>query len=188
MKLHSLHDLLVHELRDLYSAENQLIKALPKVAKTASNAELRQAVETHLEETREQADRLERIFEMLEVSPRSKKCAAMEGLIEECKELMGEDLEGAVMDAGLIAAAQKVEHYEMAGYGCARTWAEQLDLGEVATLLQETLNEEKAADDKLTQIAEQLVNREAEEEEPEPAGAGGKGSRGRSQNGRSVKR
>ncbi len=184
MKLHSLHDLLVNELRDLYSAENQLIKALPKVAKTAENEELRQAVEHHLEETREQAARLERIFEELDVSPRGKKCTAMEGLIEECKELMGEDMEESVMDAGLIACAQKVEHYEMAGYGCARTWAEQLGLHDIVSQLEQTLNEEKAADEKLTEIAEQLVNRQAQEAEPEMAGA----ARGRHQNGRSIRR
>jgi len=162
MKLESLQDLLVDQLKDLYSAENQLVKALPKMAKAATSEELRSGFEQHLEETKNQVSRLEQICEELGVTPKGKKCAAMEGLIQEGKELMEEDAEPAVMDAGLIAAAQKVEHYEMASYGTARTWAQQLGLEEAATLLEETYEEEKATDEKLTQLAEQGVNEEAE--------------------------
>ena len=126
MKLHSLKDLYVDQLKDLYSAENQLIKALPKMAKAASSSELREGFQEHLEQTKNHAKRLEQICEQLDVTPKGKKCQAAEGLIEEGKELIEEDAEAAVMDAGLICAAQKVEHYEMATYGCARTWAEQL--------------------------------------------------------------
>lgn len=185
MKLHSLCDLFVDGLKDLYSAENQIIKALPKMAKACSSPELRQGFEEHLEQTRGHVERLEEIFTELDVSPRGKKCAAMEGLIEEGKELMEQDIEGAVMDAGLIAAAQRVEHYEMAGYGCVRTWAEQLGHHRAAELLQQTLEEEKATDQKLTQVAEQMVNAEAQAQEPEMAGAGAGGGRGR--NGRHKK-
>jgi ferritin-like metal-binding protein YciE len=171
VKLYSLQDLFVDQLKDLYSAENQLIKALPKMARAAANPDLRAGFEEHLEQTRMQVERLEQICEQLEVSPKGKKCAGMEGLIEEGKELMNEDAEPSVLDAGLIAAAQKVEHYEMASYGCARTWAEQLGLTEAAELLQETFAEEKATDEKLSQLAEQMVNQEAEE-----AGAHGEGN------------
>src|SRR5947207_1436463 len=125
MKLKTLQDLLVAQLKDLFSAENQLVKALPKMARASTHPQLRAGFEEHLEQTRHQVERLETIFEQLGVSPKGKKCAAMEGLIEEGKELMGE-AEPAVLDAGLIAAAQKVEHYEIASYGSARTWAEQL--------------------------------------------------------------
>src|SRR4051794_8556907 len=154
MKLTTLHDLLVDHLKDLYSAENQIIKALPKMAKNASSEELSAGFEEHLEQTRGQVERLERICELLEVSPKGKKCAGMEGLIDEGKEIMEEDAEESVLDAGLIAAAQKVEHYEIASYGTARTWAEQLGLTEVAELLQQTLDEEKETDEKLTRLAE----------------------------------
>ena len=176
MKMKSLQDLLVDELKDLYSAENQLVKALPKMAKAATSPELRQGFEDHLEQTRGQVERLEQICDQLGVSPKGKKCTAMEGLIEEGKELMEEDAEPAVLDAGLIAAAQKVEHYEIASYGTVREWAEQLELNEAATLLEETLDEEKETDEKLTELAKKMVNEEAEE--PETAGAS------RSSNGR----
>ena len=149
------------ELKDLYNAENQLIKALPKMAKAASAPELRTAFEDHLEETRAQVARLERIFKKLETSPKGKKCKGMEGLIEEGKEVMEEDAEPTVLDAALIAAAQRVEHYEMAGYGCVRTYAHLLGHEDAAELLQETLNEEEAADKKLTELAETIVNVEA---------------------------
>jgi ferritin-like metal-binding protein YciE len=158
MKLDSLQHLLVDQLKDLYSAENQLVKALPKMAKAASTPELRAGFEEHLEQTRKQVERLEAISEQMGISPKGKKCAAMEGLIEEGKELIEEEPDPAVLDAGLIAAAQKVEHYEMASYGCARTWAEQLGLEEAAGLLQETYEEEKETDEKLTQLAKQKVN------------------------------
>jgi ferritin-like metal-binding protein YciE len=161
MKMTSLHDLFVDQLQDLYSAENQLIKALPKMAKAASSPELRSAFEEHLEQTRDQAERLERVFEMMDAKAKGKKCKAMEGLIEEAKETVGEDAEPAVLDAALIAEAQKVEHYEIAGYGCVCTWAEQLGHREAAQLLKETLNEEKMTDERLTQLAESMVNVEA---------------------------
>ncbi len=165
MKMESLHDLLIAELKDIYSAENQILKALPKMAKGASSDELKAAFKAHLEETRGQVERLDRIFGILEASPRGKKCKAMEGLVEEGKDLLQEDAEPSVMDAALIAAAQKVEHYEIASYGCVRTWANRLGLEEVANLLEETLNEEKATDLKLTELAESQVNEAAEEGE-----------------------
>jgi len=162
MKLETLEDLLISELRDLYSAENQLIKALPKMAKAASSEELKSAFQEHLEQTREQAARLEKVAKQLDITLRGKKCVAMQGLIEEGKEQMSEDMEPDVMDAALIAAAQKVEHYEMAGYGCARTWARQLGHDEAADLLQTTLDEEGQTDKRLTDIAESHVNEAAE--------------------------
>jgi ferritin-like metal-binding protein YciE len=162
MKLKTLNDLFVDQLKDLYSAENQLLKALPKMAKAAESEELRDAFTAHLEETKGQVERLEKIFSGLDVSPRGKKCKAMEGLIEEGKELIEEDAEPNVKDAGLIGAAQKVEHYEIAAYGTARTIAQQLGHDDYADLLQETLDEEGAADQKLTDIAESSVNAEAE--------------------------
>lgn len=162
MKLKSLDDLLIDQLKDLYSAENQLVKALPKMAKAANSEKLSEAFTAHLEETRGQVERLESIFEMLEASPRGKKCKAMEGLIEEGKELIDEDADPSVKDAGLIGAAQKVEHYEIAAYGTARTIATLLGHDNVAELLQETLDEEGAADHKLTELAESEINVEAE--------------------------
>jgi len=164
MALRTLDDLLLHELKDLYSAENQLVKALPKMAKAATSEELQKAFQEHLEETKNQVQRLEQIFEELDGSSRGKKCKAMEGLIEEGKELIDEDAEDAVKDAGLIGAAQKVEHYEIAGYGTAIAWAKLLGNQKVADLLQETLEEEKAADAKLNELAESEVNVEATEE------------------------
>jgi ferritin-like metal-binding protein YciE len=160
--METLHDLYVEELKDLYSAEKQLLRALPKMAKKASHDQLRTAFEEHLEITKEQVSRLETIFDDLERSPRGKKCRGMEGLIEEGQEMMAEDAEPDVMDAALISAAQKVEHYEIAGYGTARTMAEQLGLSKHSRLLQQTLDEEGEADKKLTQIAEARVNIEAE--------------------------
>jgi ferritin-like metal-binding protein YciE len=161
MKLESLHDLFVDELKDLYNAENQLTKALPKMVKAASSEELRTAFEHHLAETEQQVERLERIFKQLETSPKGKKCKAMAGLIEEGKEMIEMDGEDAVKDAALIAAAQRVEHYEIAGYGTVRTYAQLLGFDEAANLLQETLDEEATADDKLTQLA-QNINVEAQ--------------------------
>ncbi len=172
MKMKSLNDLLVDQLKDLYSAEKHLVKALPKMAKAASNPELSAGFEEHLEQTREHVRRIEEICVQLEVSPRGKKCMAMEGLVEEGKELLEEDAEPEVLDAGLIAAAQKVEHYEIASYGSARTWAQQLGLDQVVRLLQETLDEEKETDEKLTQLAMSTVNAQAE-----MVGADGKASR-----------
>jgi ferritin-like metal-binding protein YciE len=163
MKMKSFEDLFHHELKDLYSAEKQLTKALPKMAKAASNEELRQAFEDHLQETEIQLQRLEQIFQQLDIpTTRVQKCKAMEGLIEEGKELMEEDSEPELLDAALICAAQRVEHYEIAGYGCARTFAQRLGLGEIADLLQTTLDEEGNTDKRLTEIAESMVNQEAE--------------------------
>jgi ferritin-like metal-binding protein YciE len=163
MALQSLEDLHVNELKDLYNAENQLVKALPKMARAAHAPELRAAIEEHLEVTRGQVERLNRIFEGLGVSPRGKKCKAMEGLVEEGKEVMEEEGAPAVRDAALIAAAQRVEHYELAGYGCVRTYARLLGHEEAAELLQQTLAEEAEADEKLTQLAESVINLQAEE-------------------------
>jgi ferritin-like metal-binding protein YciE len=177
MKMKTLHDLLIDQLKDLYSAESQLVKALPKMAKAASNAELQAGFEEHLEQTKEQAARLEKICKNLGVSPKGKTCAGMEGLIEEGKELMEEDAAASVLDAGLIAAAQKVEHYEIAAYGTARTWAEQLELDDAVGLLEQSLAEEKETDEKLSEIATSIVNEDAEagtdeaEEEEEDEGA-----------------
>ena len=178
MALGSLHDLYVEELRDLYNAENQLLKALPKMARAASDESLRAAFEEHLEVTRGQVDRLDRIFKKLGEKPTGKKCVAMEGLIKEGKEMMEENAAPAVLDAALIAAAQKVEHYEIAGYGTVRTYARMLGYEEAADLLQETLDEEGETDQKLTDLAESVINVEAEEAE-EPAPRRGKAVAGR---------
>jgi ferritin-like metal-binding protein YciE len=164
MKQDGFHKLYIEELKDLYSAETQLTKALPKMAKAASSDDLRRAMEQHLKETEGHVQRLEQIFEKLERSPRGKRCKGMAGLIEEGSELLKEkdDLEAEVLDAGLIAAAQRVEHYEIAAYGTARTFAQRLGHQEVAQLLQQTLDEEYATDKKLTAIAEGGVNQEAQ--------------------------
>jgi ferritin-like metal-binding protein YciE len=161
MKMKTLNDLFVHELKDLYSAEKQLTKALPKMAKAATNDSLREAFESHLQETEGHVQRLEEICSQLGVSTRATKCKAMEGLIEEGQEVLEEDMEDDVRDAALISAAQRVEHYEMAGYGSARTFAEQIGNEEAARLLQQTLDEEGAADKKLTKIAMSRVNEAA---------------------------
>jgi ferritin-like metal-binding protein YciE len=159
--MNPLEELLVDELKDLYSAENQIVKALPRMAKAATSSELRRAFERHLEETRRQVERLDQIGEELEMKMTGKKCKGMEGLIAEGKELLEEDLDEDALDAGLIGAAQKVEHYEIAAYGTARTHAEMLGFRKVAKLLQQTLNEEGATDKKLTQLAENVINYEA---------------------------
>ena len=156
-----LEELLIDELKDLYSAESQIIKALPKMAKAANSPDLRRAFERHLEETRNHVERLDQIGEELEAKMTGKKCHGMEGLLEEGKEIMSEDLEENALDAGLIGAAQKVEHYEIAAYGTARAHAEMLGYTKVARLLQQTLNEEGATDKKLTQLAENIINVEA---------------------------
>ncbi len=161
-KMQTLEDLYTDLLKDLYSAEKQLVKALPKMAKNAGAADLQKAFQEHLRQTERQVERIERIFNEMGGSPRGKKCVGMEGLIEEGNEIMKEDAEPQVMDAGLIAAAQKVEHYEIAGYGTARAWAERLGYNKAARLLQETLDEESTANEKLTQIAESHVNMEAQ--------------------------
>ena len=161
MEIDSLQELLVEEMRDLYSAENQLTKALPKMAKKASNPQLKKAFETHLKETENHAKRLQQIFDKLGKKPTGKKCAAMEGLIEEGKEMMGEDMEEDTMDAALISVAQKVEHYEIASYGTVRTYAQLLGNKEAARLLQQTLDEEGKTDKLLTELAESSINVEA---------------------------
>ncbi len=162
MKLDSLRTLWIEEMRDLYNAENQLVKALPKMAKRAATPELKKAFESHLKETMNHVDRLDRIFKKLGKKPTGKTCKAMKGLVEEGSEMIKEDGPGVVIDAGLIAAAQRVEHYEMAGYGVCRTFASVLGDGDAQGLLQKTLDEEGAADKKLTMIAEGFVNQEAE--------------------------
>jgi ferritin-like metal-binding protein YciE len=163
MSVETLEKLLVHDLKDLYSAEKQILQALPKMANAATNPELKQAFEQHQKQTEEQVKRIERIFESgLEGSPSGKKCKGMEGLIEEGKEILQEDMPEALRDAALIGAAQKVEHYEMAAYGTAREMAERLGMSDAAQLLQQTLDEEGETDKLLTEIAERLVNPQAE--------------------------
>ncbi len=157
----TLSDLLKDELKDLYSAENQLIKALPKMAKKASNAKLKQAFTSHLQETEGHVDRLNQIADILDLKLGGKKCAAMEGLVEEGKEIISEDGSPAVIDAALIGAGQRVEHYEIAAYGTVRAIAMALGHNDVAKLLQKTLDEEGAADKKLTSISEGGVMAEA---------------------------
>ena len=161
-KITTLEDLYTDMLKDLYSAEKQLVKALPKMAKAAQSPDLQKAFQNHLKQTEGHVNRIERIFSDMEGSPRGKKCAAMEGLVEEGSELLQEDIEPNVLDAGLIAAAQKVEHYEIASYGTVRAWAERLGKTRAVQLLQQTLDEESAANEKLTQIAESHVNMEAQ--------------------------
>ncbi len=162
MSLSTLQDLFVHELKDIYSAEKQLVKALPKMAKAADSENLKAGFEEHLEVTKQQQERLEEIFKLLDVGSRGPKCIAMEGLIEEGAKLMEEDVEPNVLDAGLIAAAQKVEHYEIAVYGTLVTWARLLGHTDAETLLQQSLDEEKETDVKLTELAESEINVEAE--------------------------
>lgn len=157
----NLREALVEEIKDLYNCEKQLTKALPKLAKTATSDELREAFESHLEETEGQITRLERVFELLDEKPRGKHCAGIAGIIEEGSDTMQEDAEDSVMDAMLIAAGQRAEHYEIGAYGTVIAWAEALELTEVAQVLQETLAEEKAADEKLTALAESGINEAA---------------------------
>jgi len=167
MEMDHLQDLLIDQLKDLYNAEGQLLKALPKMAKAASHPELRSAFEKHTKETEGHVTRLEKVFESFGEKAKGKKCHAMEGLIEEGKELMAEDAEPEVLDAGLIGAAQKVEHYEIASYGTLRTYAKLLGNEQAARLLQQNLDEEGNTDKKLTQLAESLINVEAAQGEDE---------------------
>lgn len=160
-KIETLRDLLIDELKDLYHAEQQLVKALPKMAKAASNEDLKNAFDEHLTQTQGHVDRLEQVFDLLEVPAKGKKCKAMEGLISEGEEKIDEDATPTLKDAALICAAQKVEHYEIAGYGTVRTFADTLGYGDVASILQETLDEEGEADKMLTSIASS-INVEAE--------------------------
>ena len=161
MKIESLRDLYVEQLHDLYSAETQLVEALPKMAKAASNPQLQNAFQEHLTQTKTHVQRIEQIFQKLGAKPKDQTCKGMEGLIKEGSEMIKMKGEPAAIDAGLIAAAQRVEHYEIAGYGCVHTYAQQLGKQQDAQLLQQTLNEEGQTDKKLTQLAEQLINLEA---------------------------
>lgn len=167
-----LKELYIDELKDLYNAENQLLKALPKMAKAASSEELRQGFEEHLEQTRGHVERLEEIFKSLDENPKGKKCMGMEGLVKEGSEMMEEDFEGALMDAALIGAAQRVEHYEIAAYGTVSEFARILGEDEHVSLLEETLQEEKDTDEKLTGLAKEInpqANEEMQEQEEEEA-------------------
>jgi ferritin-like metal-binding protein YciE len=166
--MNELRETFVEELKDLYDAEKQLLKALPKMAKAAEHEELKDAFEMHLHETQEHVRRLEQVFKLMDQPPKSKKCKAMQGLVEEGEELIDEE-EG---DAALICAAQKVEHYEIASYGSLESWAKLMGEQEAADLLAETLSEEKAADEKLTGIAEQTINVEENDQEEEEEHAG----------------
>ncbi len=177
----TLHDAFIEELRDTYDAEKQLLKALPKVAKAASSPDLRAAFEQHVQETRDQVERLNRVFESIGERPRGKHCDGMAGIIEEAKSALEEDVEDVTMDALLIASAQRAEHYEIAAYGTLVSWAQSMGHTEAAQLLQETLDEEKNTDEKLTTLAEGGINQQAadhahggdmdedEDEEPAPA-------------------
>jgi len=170
MKLDTLKTLYIDELRDLYNAENQLLKALPKMAKGASSEDLKDAFEKHLEQTKSHVERLEEVFQEIGETPKGKTCKAMKGLIEEGSEILKEDGEESVIDAGIIVAAQKVEHYEIASYGSVRTFAQLLGKERAAELLQTTLDEESEANELLNKLAEDIVNPEALME-PELAGA-----------------
>lgn len=161
MKLESLHDLYLEELRDLYDAEHQLLKSLPKLASAAVNEELQISLQDHLAETRGHVQRLEQIFDKLDLKPHGLKCEAMEGLLTEAGQIMRHEADESVKDAGLIGVAQKIEHYVMAGYGCLRTWARLLGNDNQADLLQQTLDEEGELDRKLTELAERIINVQA---------------------------
>lgn len=165
-----LRELYIEELKDLYSAENQLVKALPKLAKAASSEELRQGFEEHLEQTKGHVQRLDQIFQSLDENPKGKKCAGMEGLVKEGAEVMDDDYEDALMDAALIGAAQRVEHYEIAAYGTVVAFAELLGESEQQSLLNETLQEERETDEKLTELSKE-INAQAMGDEREDADA-----------------
>jgi ferritin-like metal-binding protein YciE len=189
----TLHDAFMDELRDAYDAEKQVLRALPKMVKAATSPDLREAFEEHLAETRGQVERLERVFEILDEKVKGKHCDGMEGILEEGKSVMQEGFEGLVLDACLIASAQRVEHYEMAAYGTLIAWARAMGHSDAADLLEETLDEEKAADSKLSQLADGDINEEAaavahseDEEEAVAATAGARrsGSGGRKASGR----
>ena len=161
MSISTMEDLFVDQLRDIYHAEKQLVKALPKMAKNSTSTELKNAFAEHLQQTEEHVNRIEHVFERMNARAKAKKCEAMEGLIEEGQEIIDCDAPDEVCDAGLIGAAQKVEHYEIAAYGTLITWAREMGHEDCAELLKQTLDEEKAADEKLTQIAESAVNQQA---------------------------
>jgi len=192
----TLHEAFIDELRDTYDAERQLTKALPKLAKAATTPQLRAAFETHLEETLGQIQRLEQVFDALDERARGKHCEGIAGIIEEGKAIMEEDFDEATMDACLIAAGQRAEHYEMAAYGTLVAWAQAMGHGDVAELLQQTLDEEKAADEKLSTLAEGGINQEAadaahpeDEDEDEAEQQSAVAAKGKSGNGkRSARR
>ena len=191
MAISSMQELFIEELRDMYHAEKQLARALPKLAKAANSEQLRTAFEEHTEQTKGQIERLQQVFESIGSPARAKRCEAMEGLVEEAQEMLDEDISDELLDVALIASAQKVEHYEIAGYGTLRTLAQQLGHNEAAKLLEETLNEEKQTDELLNKIALGEVNKTAmqaeeseDEEEMETAG----GSRSKSSGSRSKKK
>jgi ferritin-like metal-binding protein YciE len=163
MQIETMQELYLDVLKDLYDAEQQILKALPKMAKAANSEDLRNGFEEHLAQTQTHVERLDQVFEQIGETAKRKKCKAIEGLLEEGKELMDSASDPEVLDAGLIAAAQKVEHYEIATYGCARTYAELLDQGGATDLLQQTLDEEKLTDRKLTELAVSQINLEAAE-------------------------
>ncbi len=170
MKENTLRELFIDELRDLYDAENRLVKTLPKMAEAANSDDLRSGIEHHLGQTKEHVERLKQVLTSLDEKPSGKKCPGMVGILEEGEEMMEEDFEGSVMDAALISAAQRVEHYEIAAYGCVHAWAQELGENNAAELLEKTLNEEKETDAKLTELAEQInasANSEGEGETEE---------------------
>jgi ferritin-like metal-binding protein YciE len=187
MEHNALKEVYIAELKDLYDAENRLVKAIPKMAKAASSEKLRSGFEEHLEQTRGHVDRLKEILDAMGEKAGGKKCAGMTGIVKEGEEIMEEDFEGEVMDAALISAAQRVEHYEIAAYGCVRTWAELLGENEASALLEKTLEEEKETDQKLTELAEQInvqakassgeeEDEESEEETPRAKARGARAS------------
>jgi len=166
MKHSALKELYIDELRDIYNAETQLVKALPKMAKASNSDQLRAGFESHLEQTGDHVERLEEIFKALGENPAGKKCAGMQGLVKEGEQIMSEDFDGEVLDAALISAAQRVEHYEIAAYGCVKTWAGLLGEGDAQALLEKTLEEEKEADSKLTELSKEInVQAKAQGEE-----------------------
>ena len=167
----TLREAFLDEIRDIYHAEKQLVKALPKMAQAASNPELKSAIENHLAETENQVSRLEQVFELVGEKPQTKTCAGMAGIIEEGSDALGEDASGAVLDAMIIASAQRAEHYEIAAYGTVAAWAEGLGLTDAAELLRETLDEEKSADETLTELAEAGINAAAGGGAPAPGKA-----------------
>src|ERR1039457_1649369 len=177
METNRLRHLYVEELKDLYSAENQLVKALPKMAKASTSEDLRAGFEGHLKQTKDHVARLEKIFKALGESPKGKKCKGMEGLIKEGGELIEEDPVPEELDAGLISAAQRVEHYEMAGYGCVSAYAKLLGEDQALLLLRQTLEEEKETDKKLTQLAGQINIEAAESEESDAGSKSGKAAK-----------
>ena len=192
----TLHDAFIEELRDTYDAERQLTKALGKLAKASRSPQLREAFESHLEETQGQITRLEQVFESLEEKVRGKHCEGIAGIVEEAKAIMEEEFDDDTIDACLIAAAQRAEHYEMAAYGTLVAWARAMGHSEAADLLQETLDEEKAADEKLSTLAEGGINQsaadaahpESEEEEEEPASVGARSGKRNGSKGRASRR